>query len=68
MLMHPDVMLTLAHDRHRELVAEAERERLLAGARRGRRTRRDEVRGRPAARPAAGTVSPCEPSVAVPAR
>jgi hypothetical protein len=63
MLLHPDVMLTIAADRRRELIAEADQERVLKSARRIRRTRRDEVRGQPA-----GTLAPCEPSVAVPAR
>ncbi|MEU8239170.1 hypothetical protein AB0C07_13060 [Actinoplanes missouriensis] len=64
MMMHPEMMLALAHDRHRELVAEADRGRLLARALRTR-FRRDEkaVRGQPA-----GTLAACEPSVAVPAR
>jgi hypothetical protein len=67
MLMHPDLVLAMAHDRHRELVAEADRERLLSVARRARRGRHARkaapVRGQPA-----GTLASCEPSVAVPAR
>ncbi|WP_030439143.1 hypothetical protein [Actinoplanes subtropicus] len=67
MLLHPDLMLTLANERHRELVAEAEREHLLSNARAARRGRRAgkvaAVRGRPA-----GSLAPCEPSAAVPAR
>ena len=67
MLLHPDLMLTLANERHRELVAEAERSHLLSStraARWGRRARKaPAVRGRPA-----GTLAPCEPSAAVPAR
>ena len=67
MLNHSDLMLTLANERHRELVAEAERGHLLAearAARRGRRARKAAaVRGRPA-----GTLTPCEPSAVVPAR
>jgi hypothetical protein len=67
MLMHPDLMLTLANDRRRELIAEADRERLLtiAGmARRARRARKaPAVRGQPT-----GTLASCEPSAAVPAR
>lgn len=67
MLMHPDLGLAMANDRHRELVAEADRERLLATARRSWRARRGPkaapVRGQPA-----GTLASCEPSVAVPAR
>ena len=62
--MHPDLMLTLAHDRHRELIAEADRQRLLTSARLARRARRAATtRGRPV-----GTLAPCEPSAAVPAR
>jgi hypothetical protein len=67
MMMHPDLVLAQAHDRHRELIAEADRERLLAIARRARRARRarqaEPARGQPA-----GTLASCEPSVAVPAR
>jgi hypothetical protein len=64
MLMHPDLLLDLAYDRRRELVAEADRERLLTIARMVRRTRKAPGgRGQPA-----GTLRPCEPSVAVPAR
>jgi hypothetical protein len=67
MWMHPDLLLVLANDRHRELVAEADRGRLLSIAREARRARRARkspgVRGRPT-----GTLAPCEPSAAVPAR
>ena len=64
MLNHPDLMLNLAHDRHRELVAEADRERLLSLARLARRARKARsARGRPA-----GTLASCEPSAVVPAR
>ena len=64
MLMHPDLMLTLANDRHRELIAEAARERLLTSAHVARRARKaPAVRGQPT-----GTLASCEPSVAVPAR
>ena len=64
MLIHPDLMLTLANDRHRELIAEADRERLLTSARRARRaTKAPAVRGQPT-----GTLASCEPSAAVPAR
>ena len=67
MLLHPDLMLTLANERHRELIAESERRHLLStarAARGGRRARKaPAVRGRPA-----GTLAPCEPSAAVPAR
>ncbi len=64
MFMHPDVYLTLANDRHRELVADADREHLLTIARAARRARKAAAaRGRPA-----GTLASCEPSAAVPAR
>jgi len=67
MMLHPDLMLTVANERHRELVAEAERSHLLNNARAARRSRKarkaQAVRGRPA-----GTLAPCEPSAAVPAR
>ena len=67
MLMHPDLMLALANDRYRELIAERDRERLLTSARvarKARRARKDPaVRGQPT-----GTLASCEPSAAVPAR
>ena len=64
MLMHPDTMLVLANDHRRELIAEADKERLLTGARRARRARKAlAVRGQPT-----GTLASCEPSAAVPAR
>ena len=64
MLMHPDMMLALANDRHRELVAEVERHRLLVSALGARRARKaPAVRARPT-----GTLASCEPSAAVPAR
>ncbi|BCY08178.1 hypothetical protein [Actinoplanes sp. L3-i22] len=48
MLMHPDVMLSLANDHRRELIAEADRERLLTSARRARKIKTNsEVRGQP---------------------
>jgi len=64
MLMHADLMLNLANERHRELVAEAEKRRVLGSARKARKARKARaVRGRPA-----GTLAPCEPSAVVPAR
>jgi hypothetical protein len=64
MFLHPDHMLTLAHQRHQELVAEADRHRLLDVARRARKARKaPAVRGRPA-----GTLASCDPSAVVPAR
>ena len=67
MWMHPDVLLDLAYDRRRELIAEADRSRLLTIARVARRSRRagkaPAVRGQPT-----GTLASCDPSAAVPAR
>jgi hypothetical protein len=63
MLIHPDAMLALAHERRRELIAEFDKRRLLARAREARRSRKTgAVRGQPA-----GTLASCEPSAAVPA-
>jgi hypothetical protein len=64
MWTHSDLLLVLAKDRQRELIAEAERGRLLAIARVARRARKAPgVRGQPT-----GTLASWEPSVAVPAR
>lgn len=67
MLMHPDLMLAVANDRRQKFIAEADRARLLAGARVAREARRvrkaSAVRGQPT-----GTLASCEPSAAVPAR
>ena len=64
MLLHRDLMLDLVNERHRQMVAEADRGRLLKTAREARRARKaPAVRGRPA-----GTLAPCEPSAVVPAR
>jgi hypothetical protein len=64
MLIHPDTLLVLANDRRRDLIAEADRGRLLTSARRVRRARKaPAVRGQPT-----GTLASCEPSAAVPAR
>jgi hypothetical protein len=67
MMMYPDMLLAHAKDRQRELIAEADRERLLTIALRARRARRARkptaVRGQPT-----GTLASCEPSAAVPAR
>jgi hypothetical protein len=69
MLTHPDLALAQAHDRHRDLVAEADRSRLLAVARRHRRHRRAEAAASPAARgrPAAAD-DPQQVRVPAPAR
>jgi hypothetical protein len=64
MLMHSDLLLALAKDRRRELIAEADRERLLTIAFRARRGKKaPAVRGQPT-----GTLASCEPSAAAPAR
>jgi hypothetical protein len=61
MFANPELMLHLAHDRNREMIAEADRARLLSIARLTRRGRK--ARGRPA-----GTLSSCETAAVVPAR
>jgi hypothetical protein len=66
MLIHPDLLMVLTNEHQRELIADADRGRLLTTARRARRSRRAgkaPVRGQPT-----GTLASCEPSVAVPAR
>ncbi|MGW0435765.1 hypothetical protein ACWDV4_24895 [Micromonospora sp. NPDC003197] len=64
MFLLPETMLALANDHHRELIAEADRERLLTSARRARRTRNAKaVRGQ-----ADGSLASCGPSEAVPAQ
>lgn len=67
MLMHSDLLLTLANERRREMIADADRSRLLARAREARLARRAKkssaVRGQPT-----GTLASCDPSAAVPAR
>ena len=64
MFTHPDLMLDLVKDRHRELVQEADRGRLLAIARSARRSRKSRAaRGHPT-----GTLASCGPSGVVPAR
>ena len=62
MLVHPDILWMVANERHRELIAEAEKGRLLTSARRARRARKA-VRGQPT-----GNLASCERPVAVPAR
>ncbi|MFI1996934.1 hypothetical protein [Actinoplanes sp. NPDC020271] len=64
MLIHPDLMLSLAAERRRDLIAEAGRERLLAGARRARQARRGRQAGPVRDRPT-GTLTTCESSAAV---
>ncbi|MEV4345903.1 hypothetical protein AB0J83_15665 [Actinoplanes sp. NPDC049596] len=52
MLIHSDLMLTLANEHHRELLAETDRRRLLTSARLARAARKASkkraVRGQPA--------------------
>jgi hypothetical protein len=67
MFLHPDLTMAQFNAHHRELIAEADRRRLLSADRQWRRHARAEaragagptVRGRPAA-----TLTPCEPSAA----
>jgi hypothetical protein len=69
MLIHPDLTLAMAHDRHRALIAEADRRRLLAAARRNRRgnaAASPAARGRP--EPAGTGHRPQGSRVAAPAR
>jgi hypothetical protein len=64
MMIHPDLMLTIAKDHHRELIAQGDRARLLSRAHTARRWRKVRAaRGQPA-----GTLASCEPSAVVPAR
>ncbi|MEV0900020.1 hypothetical protein [Actinoplanes sp. NPDC049802] len=66
MLLHPDMMLDLANARNRELIAEADRGRLLRRAwwsRARRAAKTTQVRGRPT-----GNLASCERPVAAPAR
>jgi hypothetical protein len=67
MNVHPVILMMLANQRQRDLVAESEKARLLASAREARKSRKARkaraVRGQPT-----GTLASCEPSAAVPAR
>ncbi|MEV6851784.1 hypothetical protein [Actinoplanes sp. NPDC051411] len=67
MNMHPVMLMMLANQRQRELIAEADRHRLLSSAREARRARKGRkaraVRGQPT-----GNLASCDPSAAVPAR
>lgn len=67
MLMHPDVWLTMANDRHRELIEESAKHRLLTAAREARKARKAGRAATARSRPA-GTLTSCEPSAVVPAR
>jgi hypothetical protein len=68
MLNHPELTMALFHDRHVELIAEAERHRLLAAARRWRRRGADAGKSAQARGAPDGTLAACEPRVAAPAR
>jgi hypothetical protein len=67
MHLHPDLMLSLAHDRQRDLMDEAARARLRSAARRVRRAAKNGAAagyspvasGRPT-----GSLTPCERHVA----
>jgi hypothetical protein len=68
MFMSPVLMLVLAHEKERSLIAEADRARLLNSSRQARKARRAERkvasgRGRPTT-----TLASCEPSAVVPLR
>jgi len=64
MMMNADMLRAMAGERQHELIAEADRHRLLARARTARRERKARaVRGQPT-----GTLASCDPSAAVPAR
>ena len=43
MFLNPELQLTIAHDRQRDLIADAESEHILSAARRRRRARRGKV-------------------------
>jgi len=67
MNMHPVMLMMLANQRQRELADEADRHRVLNGAREARKARKGRkaraVRGQPT-----GSLASCDPSAAVPAR
>ena len=71
MLMHPDLIWTQAKQHQQELIAQADRHRLLNSARRARWTRAGRgdpadnagARGRPA-----GNLASCPPRAAAPAQ
>jgi hypothetical protein len=62
MLMNSDLMLALADDRHRTLIAERDRARLLASARLARKSRKSRKAGKSPAvrRKPTGTLASCE--------
>jgi hypothetical protein len=71
MFTHPDLVWDQTRQHHQELIAEADRYRLLTSARRARRARRADgdpagnagARGRPA-----GNLASCPPRAAAPAQ
>jgi hypothetical protein len=70
MFMHPDLIWIEAKYRQQELLAEAERHRLLSAGRRARRDRkRDDRADRDAVAPGrtAGNLAACPPHAAAPA-
>lgn len=67
MYTHPDFVLDLAREHHRELIEEAGRRRLLSLARLARRERQDKAR-EPSVSGVAGTLAACGPREAAPAR
>ncbi|WP_133878745.1 hypothetical protein [Actinoplanes brasiliensis] len=67
MMMHNDLLLTLAYERQNELIAEADRTRLLTSARAARKARRA-AKARAARAHPTGNLASCDPSVAAPAR
>ena len=58
MMTYPELMLAVAHDRQRELVAEADRARVLKSARRSATARvtRPRTPSRPAHKPAPAVI------------
>jgi hypothetical protein len=77
-MLYPDFLLIVAKDRQRELIAEADRRRLLSLARRARRERAEAAyaprgsqssgKARVARGQPAGTLAACGPHAAAPAR
>jgi hypothetical protein len=67
MNVHPLMQLMLINQRHRDLVDEAERDRLLASALEARKARKARNGGASRGQPT-GTLTACDTSAAVPAR
>ena len=69
MTIHADLLLNVAKEHHRDLIAEGDRARLLSQARAARLARKAKpARGQPTKVQAAGTLASCEPAAVVPAR